>query len=294
MSLKRMTKQTKLVKHKHSYLSSPHPRTHWITPRAFAVGVAGADAKPIQAAGFQSANHAFALHTIVYGAPFGVGFILAADFDLKSTAAHGTFPAQGDVGGKGGGNGAHIGHFGGQAHAAAAQVFHIYPGGLELGFFPAHQADLMPLRPSHLLASLAEQLIPPAGFGLQLRFEQIHPLQTVAGIRHEGRHLIDPKLGLLRYGGAFQVGDDPLADEELLLRRFVAKTKFRLPHIRLIVVTRPKHIPTIRAKETNLLDTTTQNARGMTKAGQIGATIQAICGAKSILAPQTGGIVGTI
>lgn len=201
----------------------------------------------------------------MHGAPFRVGFVVAPGFYLKHATAYGPFPAQGDIGGMRGGNGAHVGHLGGQAHAAAARIFHIDPGGLELGRAATDQAGLDRLRPPRLLASLAEQLIAPVGFGLQLRFEQVHPIQTLTSIRHEGFHLINPELGLMRFGGAFQVGDDAFADEELLQRGFVAKAQFGKDHILLLIVTRPRHDPAIQAEEAHLLNTIPKNARGMTK-----------------------------
>lgn len=96
------------------------------------MGVAGADAKPIQPTGFQSADHALEFETVMYRAPLGVGFVIAAGFHLEQATAHGAFPAERDVGGMRGRNGAHVGDFGRLTHGMAFRDGEFHAGGLPL------------------------------------------------------------------------------------------------------------------------------------------------------------------
>lgn len=101
-----------------------------------------------------------------------------------------------------------------------------------------------------------------------------------------------PRLGQshvdqLRFGRAGEVGDDALADLELLQGRFVAETKFGATHIWINCVP-PEHSLATRARNATTVAISSLMRPGSgVEVGVIVARFQADCGAISDLAPRS-------
>lgn len=225
---------------------------------------------------------------MVHGAPFRVGFTIAAGFDLKDTAAHGTLPAQGDVGGMRGGDRAHVSHLGGLAHRTAFRGGEFHAGGLHLVGALVHVAKLPKLGARDFVPGKAQEFIATPSFGPEISFQLLQPFVTCAR-RCDGRaRFSQGHVDQLRFGHTGEVGEDALANEELGQRGFVAKTKFGGTHIWLNCVPPQPDLATEARNATTVATSSLMQPGSGVKVGATGTRFQAICGAISDLAPPSG------